>query len=184
MIQTVTIRRAKPSDAPAIAKVGVETWRNAYAGLVPDDHLLRMTEARQAVQWDALVRRARGADAVLVAELQDLSGRKVVGYGSCGRSRMGLMTGEVFTLYVSGDWQNRGIGQRLLLGLFKSLVAGGVPDAVIWVLSGNPARFFYEAMGGKCLAERKERFAGTLLDETAYGWLDLHAWLAQRGRRV
>ena len=183
-MQTITIRRAKPADAAAIAKVGVETWRDAYAGLVPSDHLLRMTEARQAVQWDALVRRARGADTVLVAELQGLSGRKVVGYGSCGRSRNGLMTGEVFTLYVSGDWQNRGVGQRLMFGLFKSLVARDLNDSVIWVLSGNPARYFYEAMGGKRLAERKERFAGTVLDETAYGWSDLHAWLAEHGRRV
>ena len=184
MKQTVTIRLAKAGDAAGIAKVGVQTWRDTYAGLVPDDYLLRMTEARQAVQWDALVRRPRGADAVLVAEAASPAGRKIIAYGSCGRSRGSLMAGEVFTLYVASDWQNRGIGQRLLFGLFKSMVGRNLNDSVIWVLSGNPSRYFYEVMGGKRLAERKEKFAGTMLDETAYAWPDLHAWLAERGRRV
>lgn len=184
MSETITIRRARPGDAPGIAKVGVETWRNAYAGLVPNDYLLRLSEARQAVQWDALVRRSRGADAVLVAESSGPRGRQIVGYGSCGRSRGGLMAGEVFTLYIGNDWQALGIGQRLLFGLFKSLAGRNLGDAVIWVLSGNPARFFYEAMGGTRVAERQERFAGALLDETAYGWSDLNAWLAERSRRV
>ena len=53
----------------------------------------------------------------------------------------------------------------------------GCSEAMIWVLSGNPARFFYEALGGVAVAERKEAFAGTLLEETAYGWPDLAAWL-------
>jgi hypothetical protein len=49
---------------------------------------------------------------------------------------------------------------------------------VIWVLSANPARFFYEAVGGSAVAERREAFAGTLLDETGYAWPDLDSWLA------
>ena len=184
MSDTIVIRGARTADAPGIARVGVETWRNAYAGLVPNDYLLRLSEARQAVQWDALVRRARGADSVLVAESQGPQGSQIVGYGSCGRSRGGPLAGEVFTLYIGNDWQGMGIGRRLLFGLFKSLSARRMDEAVIWVLSGNPSRFFYEAMGGTRVAERKERFAGTLLEETAYGWPDLKAWLAERSRRV
>ena len=53
----------------------------------------------------------------------------------------------------------------------------GLSDAFLWVLTGNPSRFFYEAMGGQTVAERQERFAGKLLDETAYAWPDLSAWL-------
>ena len=184
MSESIVIRGAEPADAPGIARIGVETWRNAYAGLVPNDYLLRLSESRQAVQWDALVRRQRGADTVLVAESRGRHGCQLVGYGSCGRSRNGPLSGEVFTLYIGNDWQGLGIGRRLLFGLFKSLSERRIDDAVIWVLSGNPARFFYEAMGGTRVAERKERFAGTLLDETAYGWPDLKASLAERSRRV
>jgi hypothetical protein len=33
------IRPARPADAPALAAVHVATWRDAYAGLLPDEFL-------------------------------------------------------------------------------------------------------------------------------------------------
>lgn len=182
MTGRVTLRPGRPADAAAIACVHVETWRNAYAGLVPDAYLVGMTEARQAVQWDAELRRRPGGERVLVAETLGPDGREIVGFGSCGRARGGPCPGEVYTLYVASDWQGRGIGRRLLTGLFRVLVGHSLNGAVIWVLSANPARYFYEAMGGQRAAERHEAFVGVELEETAYAWPNLKAWLARRGR--
>ena len=41
------------------------------------------------------------------------------------------------------------------------------------MLSQNPARFFYEAMGGRRIAGKQERLWNTTLPQTAYGWDDL-----------
>jgi ribosomal protein S18 acetylase RimI-like enzyme len=172
----VTVRPAQLADAAGIARVHVETWRAAYPGIVPKDYLVSMTEPRQTALWEASIRRARGADTVLVAEGGGSAG--IVGFGNCGRARRGEAMGEVFTLYVANDWQGRGIGRTLLGRLFDSLHGHDLNEVMIWVLSANPARFFYEAMGGKRLAERREPFSGMVLDETAYGWSDLGAWLA------
>ncbi|HEY5598224.1 MAG TPA: GNAT family N-acetyltransferase [Kiloniellales bacterium] len=177
MSRLTSVRAARLSDVPAIARVHVETWRATYPGIVPEDYLVNMTEARQAELWQASIRRARGADTVLVADAMDGSG--VVGFGNCGRSRRGGAMGEVFTLYVASDWQGKAIGHGLLTGLFASLHEHGLNQAMVWVLSANPARFFYEAMGGKRLAERREPFSGMVLDESAYGWSDLGAWLTE-----
>jgi hypothetical protein len=49
------------------------------------------------------------------------------------------------------------------------------------VLADNPARFFYERMGGQRVAERTESFAGQDLAQFAYAWPDLEAWLQQTG---
>ena len=65
-------------------------------------------------------------------------------------------------------------------GMLAKLKAGGLNEALVWVLSDNPARFFYEAMGARRVAERQERFAGERLEEAAYAWGDLGAWLAER----
>jgi len=182
MTGPTTVRMAQVSDAADIACVHVETWRAAYPGIVPERYLVSMTEARQTVLWETCIRRARGADTVLVAE--DTGGAGIVGFGNSGRARHegapGGAMGEVFTLYVAGDWQGRGIGRALLGELFENLHKYGLSTAVIWVLSANPARFFYEAMGGNRLAERREPFSGTVLDETAYLWSDLGAWLVAR----
>jgi ribosomal protein S18 acetylase RimI-like enzyme len=174
------LRHAGLNDAAAIARVHVTTWRATYAGLVPDTYLVGMTEVGQMRFWRRLLGRPQAEETILVAEVESAAGAEVVGFGSCGPTRAcGLpYRGEVFTLYVAGDWQNRGVGRSLIGRLFADLVERSRRDALIWVLSGNPARFFYQAMGGSPVAERKEAFAGTLLDETAYGWPDLESWLA------
>jgi ribosomal protein S18 acetylase RimI-like enzyme len=177
----VSLRPARPGDAPAIARVHVETWRAAYAGIVPDAYLVSLTESKQALQWNHTIRRAVALEAVLAAESADLPGGRIVGFGSCGRARGQPGSGEIFTLYVAPDWQGQGIGQMLLEGLFARLHGGGLNQAVVWVLNGNPARFFYEALGGRRVAERKQRFAGVDLEEAGYAWPDLGAWLAARG---
>ena len=171
----VILRPARADDAAAIACVQVETWRNAYPGMVPRAYLVAMSEARHALRWDHLLRANPRPETVLVAEEAVAEGGGVIGFGSCGRARGGPSLGEVYTLYVAGDWQGRGVGRRLLGGLFAALREGEVNDAVIWVLSNNPARYFYEAMGGQRMAERILRRL-----ETAYGWTDLGAWLAAR----
>ncbi len=184
MSAEVGLRPARPGDAPAIARVHVETWRAAYAGIVPDTYLVAMTESKQALQWNNTIRSAVAPEVVLVAESSDLPGGRIVGFGSCGRARKrpgaGPGGGEIFTLYVAPDWQGRGIGRRLLHGLLAKLKTGGLNEALVWVLSDNPARFFYEAMGARRAAERQERFAGVELEEAAYAWGDLAAWLAER----
>ncbi|MHA1153860.1 MAG: GNAT family N-acetyltransferase [Alphaproteobacteria bacterium] len=192
MTAPVSLRPARPGDATAIARVHVETWRAAYAGIVPDAYLVSMTEAKQALQWNNTIRRAVAPEAVLAAEIQDLPGGRIVGFGSCGgaRGRSGSGTsgetgggpggGEVFTLYVAPDWQGQGIGRLLLEGLFARLQGVGLNQAVVWVLGANPARFFYEALGGRRVAERRERFAGVDLAEVGYAWSNLGAWLTER----
>ena len=51
MSEDAVLRPALPLDADGIARVHVETWQSAYAGLVPTDYLARMTVARSSAQW-------------------------------------------------------------------------------------------------------------------------------------
>lgn len=181
MIAGCKLREATALDAEAIARVHVETWQTTYAGLLPDRYLVRLSTEARSVYWrEAIGRKTEGY--VLVLEAQD---REIVGFGSCGPSRIPQppFEGEVYTLYVSPDWQGQGLGRALLRSLFEELAAGGMTSAFLWVLAANPTRFFYERMGGQAIGHRLESFAGTKLEETAYGWTDLIAWIkaAQQG---
>ena len=178
MTAPISLRPARPGDAVAIAKVHVETWRAAYAGIVPDTYLVSLTESKQALMWNNTIRRAAAPEAVLAAESTDMPGGRIVGFGSCGNARSQSGSGEIFTLYVAPDWQGQGIGRLLLEALFAGLHEAGLSQAMLWVLSGNPSRYFYEALGGRRIAERKERFAGVDLSEVGYAWSDLDAWLS------
>jgi len=66
-----------------------------------------------------------------------------------------------------------GIGKRLLRGLFGALMKSGHHSALVWVLVDNPARYFYEAMSGRLVAERDKALWGKMLPQAAYGWPNL-----------
>jgi ribosomal protein S18 acetylase RimI-like enzyme len=176
----VSIRPARLADAAGIADVHIETWRSAYAGVIQDSYLIELDVGVQARAWRRDIIGRRPGTGILVATVRGERGDQVVGFGSWGRCRSVALpyAGEVYTLYISSDWQGRGLGRRLLSALFRQLMQADQNSAFLWVLSANPSRFFYDAMGGRPVAERKERFAGALLDETAYAWPDLSRWLA------
>lgn len=166
------IRAATLDDAGAVARIHVETWRATYAGVLPDSYLVNLDENRQCAQWGTLLHQRRRPHGVLVASVDGA----VVGFANHGPVRRdGLprgvdCDGEIYTLYVDPDYQGLGIGKALLHGCFDALGGNGRKSAIIWVLAANPSRFFYEAMGGRRLAERSETFAGVELLELGYGW--------------
>lgn len=167
------IRPATPGDVEAIAHIHVETWRAAYAGIIPDAYLVRMDLARQRQMWRQNLRGGGRGHHVVVAELSD---GEVAGFASCGPARRDLLPrrapydGEIYTLYVALDHQGHGHGKRLLAACFDTLRDQDKTAAMVWVLAANPARFFYEAQGGRKIAERTESFAGAELAELAFGW--------------
>lgn len=167
------IEQARPEDAGQLAKVYVETWRAAYAGLLPDRVLVAMRESAHEARFAGWIGRQTDRQFILAARAP---GPGVIGLCSAGRARGGPKTdGEIYLLYVDQDWQNRGVGRSLLRAALRGLRAGGYGRAMLWVLAGNPSRFFYEAAGGVRTAERTERLWGTELPEIGYAWPDLDA---------
>jgi L-amino acid N-acyltransferase YncA len=164
---TITIRKARPADAEAVARIYVESWRDTYPGVLPA-RLTAMTVAGQTARWrNAISIAAR--ESVLVAE--DARGN-VLGMTSLGRARdTGLgFDAEIYTLYVHPYVTGRGVGRALLAGAFMALAHKGHESCMIWAHARNPARFFYEAMGGTLVAERTTAMMGTPVPEVGYGW--------------
>lgn len=174
------VRKAIESDAQRIAEIYVETWRTTYAGTLPDRVLVGMSVERQAISWSRAIR--HGEEIIVVAE-DAKAGVVAVGSAGPNRTKGSHFTGEVYTLYVHPDFQNVGIGERVLQRLFEELSARGMNSAVIWVLAPNPSRFFYERVGGRRVGERDEALWGATVREIAYGWTDLAASIATRRRQ-
>jgi GNAT superfamily N-acetyltransferase len=170
----IAIRRARARDAPGIAAVHVATWRSAYAGLLPDEFLERLSAIRLAGQYDRSIRMGLGMYvAIDASDASDASGADpaLVGFTSARRSRSDrLGEGEVETLYVLDDWQNQGVGGALLRASGKFLAALGCRSAYAWVLRDNPAGFFYQRLGGKCIATSMTHVGGQAIPQVAYSW--------------
>ena len=83
-VPMVAIARAAPSDAPGIARVYVDSWRHAYAGLLPDRVLVDLNYERHSREWAWVV--ANRGDVQPVFTARTAKGR-IVGMASVGLSR-------------------------------------------------------------------------------------------------
>jgi GNAT superfamily N-acetyltransferase len=163
----IKVRLAKLDDADGIARVYIESWHDTYAAILPMRLLCAMTPRGQAARWRAAVR-ARG-EAVFVAEDER---RGIIGMASCGQARDAVLgfDGEVYTLYVDPACYGAGTGRALLRRSFAWMADRGYGSCVIWAHAKNNARFFYEKMGGRLIAERAGRIMGDPISENAFGW--------------
>lgn len=186
-----TIAPATERDAAGIAKVYVDAWRSAYAAILPHRRLLGMSYEGQMREWAEMIRDRPGAQSVIVASDADDG---VVGFASFGPARFGHRpaagrfagenekVGEVHTLYVLPDFQERGIGRQLLAAAFAALVERHYTCGFLWALRDNHARYFYERVGGRMVAERREQMWGAMTEQVCYGWSDLTQVTATHSR--
>ena len=167
------VREARMSDAEGVARVEVEAWRDTYATLLPNDYLVRRLDVgRGAAMWR---RRLRGGSRnTLVAAPEDTP-RQIAGYATWGRCRLGVPPagGELYELYLMPGHQERSLGRRLCGAVARRLVKSGLSSMSVEVLEGNPARFFYEALGARLAARTRHPFAGEVLPAFIYIWDDV-----------
>lgn len=142
----MSIRRATPDDADAIARVHVDSWRSAYRGLVPDSHLERLNYEIRAKGFRESI--ASGAEETyLVEQAGDLIGFLTLG-GCRDADLDAALTGEIWGIYLAPQYWRRGVGRQLCHEAEKMLISRNYRQAVLWVFEGNAsARRFYEAMG-------------------------------------
>jgi ribosomal protein S18 acetylase RimI-like enzyme len=176
-IGDVEFRIAGVDDAQMLASVHVTSWRETYAGILPDAMLAALSVERRAAMWDQTLREPASPGSTVV-HLAELNG-EFVGFGSCGAQRTENLKakgfgGEIGAIYVLQSFQRRGIGARLLRTMASDLLSRTFTAAGLWVLKDNPvARRFYERNGGQVICEREDVRSNTVLIEFAYGWADL-----------
>src|SRR5829696_6490476 len=162
----IEIRRAKASDAVAVADTHDEAWRGVYQGVIPGLELEKLVTRRGPDWWDSAIRKGSR-----VAILQ--FGDKVAGYANYGRNRARSLfyDGEIYELYLCPEFQGLGFGRRLFTAARRDLAQSGLKSLVIWALTDNePAVGFYKALGGRAVARSSERFGAKSLDKVAFGW--------------
>src|ERR1700726_1499326 len=162
----IEIRRAKASDAPAVASAHDEAWRMAYQGIIPGTELEKLINRRGPVWWESAIRKG---SRIALLQFSD----KVAGYANYGRNRARSLhyDGEIYELYLRPEFQGLGFGRKLFTAARRDLAQSGLQSLVVWALSDNePAVGFYRALAGKAVARSSERFGARVLDKVAFAW--------------
>jgi len=173
----MVVRRAGAGDAPAIARVRIDSWRSTYRGLIPDAYLDGMQLEASTAIWDRVLTAGPNTTSVFVAE----HGADVVGF-ACGTQLAEPRHGfdaELAAVYLRRDFQRAGLGRGLVGAVVGAQRAQGATGLLTWVIAGNKgARAFYEALGGELVVEQPFQWDGMDLVEAGYGWHDLPALAA------
>ncbi|WP_371497885.1 GNAT family N-acetyltransferase [Kitasatospora sp. NBC_00374] len=167
MESEIVIRVGGEADADAVAALHAESWRTAYAGLVPDEALGDGMPAERRELWQIRLGADYGEPAntptLLVAEGRggDLLGFAYLVPEEDGRALLD-------NLHVRPGRTGGGIGRRLLRAALDSTPA----PVRLEVLRANVrAVAFYEREGGVRTAEGTAAFpGGYTLPEYEYGW--------------
>ncbi|HEX5857033.1 MAG TPA: GNAT family N-acetyltransferase [Microbacterium sp.] len=153
------IRAARSEDAPGIARVQVQGWREAYTGRMPQSIIDDLDTDRATGNWRGAIERAADPDAAGLGLWVAEAGGDIIGFVCAGDGRdEDAPSGrrEIFAIYVLAAHYGTGAGQALMDA------AIGDAAASLWVLEDNPrARAFY----------RRNRFEpdGAVKDDDRWG---------------
>lgn len=164
--EDVTIRPATVDDAAAIAQVHVRSWQEAYAGIVPAEHLSGLDAHARTPQWE---QRLRSGPDDHVRTLVAQRGPAVLGFASYGPPRdEDARRGdrEIYSIYLDPGTWGRGVARDLM----RSVIDETRAPLTLWVLAANErARHFYRRHGFQPDGvERLEQVGGTDLLEVRY----------------
>ncbi len=153
------IRSALLSDAPDLARLHVECWRETYTGLLPDGEIAARTEAMRLDQWLSCLKQGATHIAILPG----------LGFAQAGpqrdASRREVYPEELYCLYLLRAGQGRGYGRDLL----AAVRSGRAMTAL--VLEGNVrACTFYQASGGRIIDTLPCRVGNADTREQVFAW--------------
>ena len=177
----MSIREAVPSDAKSIARVHVETWQTAYAGIMPSEFLASLSYQNREVWWANALEATQSGMSYFVAEVEE---KGIVGFAGAGPEREADPTylAELYMIYVLQPHHRMGLGRGLALAVARSMRLAERNSMLVWVLQDNRTGCrFYEALGGTRIKEKTIEIGGTNLIEVAYGWKDLTDLIAACG---
>lgn len=165
-MQDIIIRNATVSDARWIASIQVHSWKTTYTGIISEKYLDTLDINQGEDKWSE---RIKNWSTINIAESWEL-----VWFIDYWKSREKTeYDWEIYALYILQEFQGKWIGRKLFLSAIDALIKKGYKSIYLWVLAENPARWFYEKMGGIIIDKKGIEIDGNILKEIAYGWKDI-----------
>lgn len=148
----VSVRPARVEDAAEVARIQIDTWRIAYAEILPSQVLDTLSiEDGTAVWADAIRSAPSPRHHVLVAMEQHWA----VGFTALGPADPAEpdathleTTAAIAPLLVEPRWGRRGHGSRLLAAAIDHARGDGMTHALAWIPEQDKASFEFLTSAG------------------------------------
>lgn len=177
------IAKAVFEDAKAIASVHVESWKQAYRGIIDQDFLDNLKEENRLKMWKESLSSKKDDEVVYVAKNKE---GDIIGFASFGKERTERygVDGELYAVYLLEDYKGEKIGTKLFRAGVEHMRNVGMTSLLVWVLADNPSRKFYESFKPEKAGEEHIKIGKKDYVELAFVWKDLNSLLLNidRGR--
>ncbi len=164
-------------DIPDLARIHIEGWRAAYAGLVDQSYLDSLNQEEKEKTWRGLL--TKGETPPLLARDEKGAASGFVSFGRLRTPPPGtspirpVYSGEIYAIYILPAYWRQGLGRRLMAEAAAALEAMKHKSICLWVMDGNKnALAFYKALGGQKCGKKQVEIGGKTLPEAAIGWRD------------
>jgi GNAT superfamily N-acetyltransferase len=142
------VRLARTSDVDEVADVNVRSWRQRFAGTLPEAVLAGLDPSDLAMVWaSGILNPPTPLHRLLVA----VESGHVVGYAALGPSQdpdADAGIGELLALEVDPERQREGHGSRLVAAVVDHARAATMVELSVWCpLGDEPRRAFLQAAG-------------------------------------
>ena len=152
MSRGYAVRPPATDDAPALGAMHVQVWREAYAGVMPDDYLAEMDVDASVAKWRRIIadedRPAAQDEAGSVAKVtrgaEHVPSGEVVGFATfaAARDEEPPTAGELWAINLLAAHHGSGVADRLMAATV------GDRSAYLWVVEANlRAQAFYRRHG-------------------------------------
>jgi len=168
----INIREAGMNDIARVAQVHIQSWRETYPGIMPQQKMDSLSLEACTRNWQNAINEGYW---FYIAEVRG----ELCGFvsGGLNRSNEGCATGladacsaELAAMYILAKYHGMGVG-RALFNTFKERAASlGHESMVAWVAKQNPACGFYARMGGMQVDSRDLMVMGTPVPLLAYSY--------------
>ena len=147
------IREATINDTDSLARILLDTWNNAYEGIIDPNYPKTMSKDKYVKIINNNIK--NNVEKILVFEKDDA----ILGFVS-GKLQSGKYDSEVIGLYIHPESQGKGIGSELLKEMKSYFMREKCKCMIIWTLLDAKNNQFYRKHGG-VEKENKEIEIGT-----------------------
>ena len=144
------IRKATIDDLSKISEIASNAWKTNYKGIIDEDFL----ETRTVENFIKRGLETKWLEDDKIDTFVFEENNSIKGFIS-GNDYNKNNWCEIGRLYVDPEFQNQGIGKKLLEYMEKHYGKTGYKDMVIWTIKGLPNNDFYRKFG-KTMTEEKE----------------------------
>lgn len=162
------IEPASASNALAIGRVWAQSWQQAYAGIVPEDYLMKITPDQRTGIVQSALKTPQFSEEMFLFTVDGVS----AGTACVSRYRDDFASdidGEIPSIYFLQEYWGKGFSGEAMQFCLERLRERGAQNVFLWVLESNGrARRFYEKHGFSPTGAKKEIIMGHPLVEVKY----------------